>query len=166
VTRVCTVCSHPDRLEIDQGLVDRTSTYRDIAYAYEVSVPAVSRHVQNGHISKILALADEAAKKAEGSNLLARIEELHTRTLRILDEVEDEDKRAALAAIKECRANLELVGQVTRELDRAPVLNLNLSTEWLEIRAVIVSALEAHPDARQSVLRALEGGVSDTGPAA
>jgi hypothetical protein len=32
-----------------------------------------------------------------------------------------------------------------------------LNPEWLELRAVIVGALDAHPDARGVVLRALEG---------
>jgi hypothetical protein len=164
--RTCTVCSHPDRRLIDQALVDRELTYRDISQIYGVSNAAVGRHVDNGHISQVLAKAYEAEERAEGSRLLSRIEDLHARTLAILDEAEGDDNRVALAAIREARSDLELIGEVTKELDRAPVLNLNLSAEWLEIRAVIVSALEAHPDARQSVLRALEGGVSDTGPAA
>jgi hypothetical protein len=36
------------------------------------------------------------------------------------------------------------------------VLNLNLSSEWLELRTVIVGALEPHPVAHRAVLRALE----------
>jgi hypothetical protein len=37
-------------------------------------------------------------------------------------------------------------------------VNLNLSPEWLELRAVIVTALEPYSEARESVLRALDGG--------
>jgi hypothetical protein len=36
------------------------------------------------------------------------------------------------------------------------VVNLNISPEWLELRTVIVGALEPHPAAQESVLRALE----------
>ena len=36
-------------------------------------------------------------------------------------------------------------------------MNLNVSPEWLELRAVIVGALEPHPAAHRAVLRALEG---------
>jgi hypothetical protein len=36
-------------------------------------------------------------------------------------------------------------------------VNLNVSSEWLELRAVIVGALEPHPAAHRAVLRALEG---------
>jgi hypothetical protein len=36
------------------------------------------------------------------------------------------------------------------------VVNLNISPEWLELRTVIVGALEPHPAAHTAVLRALE----------
>jgi hypothetical protein len=38
------------------------------------------------------------------------------------------------------------------------VVNLNVSPEWLELRAVIVAALGPHPAAHRAVLRALESG--------
>ena len=53
------------------------------------------------------------------------------------------------------RRNLELLGELTRELDRTPTLNLQLNAEWIEIRTAILGALEAYPDARESVLRAI-----------
>jgi hypothetical protein len=71
---------------------------------------------------------------------------------------ETHDHRVALAAIREARGNLELIGEVTKELDRTPTLNLHLNPEWMELRTVIVGALEPHPDARGAVLRALGGG--------
>jgi hypothetical protein len=36
------------------------------------------------------------------------------------------------------------------------VVNLNISSEWLELRTVIVGALKPHPAAHKAVLRALE----------
>jgi hypothetical protein len=40
------------------------------------------------------------------------------------------------------------------------VVNLNVSPEWLELRAVIVTALEPHPEAMGAVVDALEGAES------
>jgi hypothetical protein len=37
------------------------------------------------------------------------------------------------------------------------VVNLNVSPEWLELRGVIVGALEPYSEARGAVLSALEG---------
>ena len=67
------------------------------------------------------------------------------------------DLRTALAAISQARGNLELLGKLAGELDERPVMNLNVSAEWLELRALIVRALEPHPAAHRAVLRALEG---------
>jgi hypothetical protein len=49
-----------------------------------------------------------------------------------------------------------LLGKLAGELDERPVVNLNASPEWLELRAVIVGALEPHPAAHRAVLRVLE----------
>jgi hypothetical protein len=35
------------------------------------------------------------------------------------------------------------------------VINLVLSPEWLELRALIVGALEPHPEAREAVVHAI-----------
>jgi hypothetical protein len=110
------------------------------------------------HLPALLALARDAERAARADTLLDRIEALHSRTMAILEAVEGTDEHGtALAAIREARRNLELVGEVTRELDRGATINLALNPEWLEIRGVIIAALEPHPTARDSVLRALEG---------
>jgi hypothetical protein len=154
--RTCTICSHEDRYDIDSILVDRTKPYRDIARRYDVSKDAVSRHVSGGHISELIALAADAERAAQADTLLDRIEALQSRTLAILEATEEtSEHRIALAAIGEARRNLELIGEVTKELDRTPTFNLHLNPEWIELRTVIVQALEPHPEARQSFLQAL-----------
>jgi hypothetical protein len=60
-------------------------------------------------------------------------------------------------AIREARENVRLLSELRGQLDTRPVINLVLSSEWLELRALIVTALESHPDARESVLRAIRG---------
>ena len=125
---------------------------------YDLSKDAISRHVSGGHISSLIALAADAERAAQADTLLDRIEALQSRTEAILAEVEGTDLYGVkLGAIREMRRNLELIGEITKELDRAPTLNLHLNPEWLELRTVIVGALEPHPDARGAVLRALEG---------
>jgi hypothetical protein len=67
-----------------------------------------------------------------------------------------EDQRTALAAIAQARRNLELIGEVTKELDRAGTVNLELTVEWQEVKAVLVNTLASYPEARQAVFDALE----------
>jgi hypothetical protein len=82
---------------------------------------------------------------------------LQAHALDILERAEKTgDLRTALAAISQARGNLELLGKLAGELDERPVVNLNVSPQWLELRAVIVGALEPHSAARTAVLRALE----------
>jgi len=136
--------------------VERSLAYRDIAGQFGVSKTAVGRHVSEGHISGLIALAADAERAAQADTLLDRIEALQSRTLAILETTEKTgEHRKALAAIREARRNLELIGEVTRELDRTPTLNLHLNAEWIELRTVIVQALEPHPEARKSLLKAI-----------
>ena len=155
--RVCTICSHEQRFAIEELLATRQSTYRGIARKYGVSEDAVSRHVKAGHVSQLLALAADAERAARADSLLDRIEALHSRTLAILAAVEGTDEHGTtLAAIREARRNLELIGEVTRELDRAGTVNLELTVEWQEVKAVLVNTLASYPEAQQAVFDALE----------
>jgi hypothetical protein len=154
--RICTVCSHEDRYEIDSVLVDRSASYRNIAERFALSSTAVSRHVTGGHISELIALAADAERSARADTLLDRIEDLQARTLAILETSEEtREHGTALSAVREARRNLELIGEVTRELDRTPILNIHLNAEWIELRTAILRALEPHPEARESFLMAL-----------
>lgn len=158
IPRVCTICRHEGRFDIDTALVDRSLSYRAIARRFEVSKDAVSRHVSGGHISELLTLAADAQRAAQADTLLDRVEALQRRVEAFLSRVEGTDNYSAtLGAFRELRANLELIGEVTKELDRTPTLNLHMNPEWIELRTVIVRALEPHPEARESFLRAIEG---------
>jgi hypothetical protein len=155
VPRSCTVCEHPAREEIDRALVGGASN-RSAASLYDVSEAAVRRHKAN-HLPAKLAMAEQAAEVTEASNLLAQVQDLQDRALAILDKAEGTgDLRTALSAIREARGNLELLAKLLGELDNRPVLNFHVSPEWLELRTVIVGALEPYSEARGAVLRALE----------
>src|SRR5215208_2340339 len=142
--RTCTVCSHPNRDDIEDAVVIRSQGKRRIAAQHDVTEQALRRHMRE-HLPELLALARDAERASRADSLLDRIEALQSRTLAILEATEETNEhRTALAAIREARGNLELIGEVTKELNRTPALNLHLSPEWLELRAVIVGALEPY----------------------
>ncbi len=154
--RSCTVCVHPERHAINVALVQR-EPHCAISRVFGVGRDALRRHAKK-HLPELLLKAKDAVEVAEADDLLSRLEALQSRTLAVLEAVEGtENYGVALAAIREARSNLELIGWVTKELESAPTLNLHLNPQWLELRALIVAALEPHPEARGSVLRALEG---------
>ncbi len=154
--RRCTVCDHPESHGIDEALVTG-APYRSVARRFELSESAVYRH-KTEHLPAHLLKAREVEEVAQADHLLEQVRNLQAHALNILERAEKAgDLRTALAAIYQARGNLELLGKLAGELDERPVVNLNVSPEWLELRAVIVGALEPHPAAHGAVLRALEG---------
>lgn len=152
--RTCTICSHPNRDEIDRALVDGVS-FRTIAHQWGVSADALKRHKKD-HLPAALAQAKQAAQVANGDDLLSRIEALQQKTLSILSKAESQgDNVTALKAIAEARRNLELVAELTHELNRSPQVNILISPEWVRLRSVILAALLPYPEARQRVAAAL-----------
>jgi len=116
----------------------------------------VYRH-KTDHLPAHPLKAREIEEVARADDLLDQVRTLQIHALDILERAEKAgDLRTALFAISQARGNLELLGKLAGELDERPVINLNVSPEWLELRAVIVGALEPHPAAHGAVLRALE----------
>jgi hypothetical protein len=156
VPRSCTVCTHPDRAKIDEALVGGVA-FPALVAEYRVSKDSLSRHKAN-HLPAKLVMAQAAEEVAQADTLLGQVRDLQSRALTILGKAEEAgDLRTALSAIREARGNLELLAKLLGELDERPVVNLNLSPEWLELRAVIVAALEPHSEAREAVLKAIGG---------
>ena len=153
--RTCTICAHDEGHSINVALVQR-EPYRAVARQYGVSKDALQRHSAE-HLPELLVKAKDAVEGAEADDLLDEVRALHARTLAILEAAEETNElRTALGAIREARANLELVAKVRQLIDQSPRINLYLSTEWMELRAIIVAALEPHQEARDAVVRALE----------
>jgi hypothetical protein len=154
--RRCTVCDHPERHSIDEALVTG-APYRSVAKRFERSESAVYRH-KTEHLPAHLLKAKEVEEAARADDLLDQVRNLQAHALDILERAEKAgDLRTALAAISQARGNLELLGKLAGEIDERPVVNLNVSPEWLELRGVIVGALESYSEARGAVLSALEG---------
>ena len=133
------------------------SSNLSVSSLFAVSEQALRRHKAN-HLPAKLVMAQAAEEVAQADDLLGQMQDLQARTLAILEAAEESRQhRTALSAIREARSNLELLARLLGELDDRPQVNVLISPEWLELRAVIVGALEPHPDARGAVLRAIEG---------
>jgi len=153
--RVCTVCNHPKREKIDKYLVEG-EPYRSIAKQFSLSDAAVYRH--KSHLNGTLIKAHEAQKITHAGNLMEQITNLQSRALNILSKTEEaEDWRAATGAIREARGCLELLGKLAGELKEGQTVNVIVSPQWVELRTTIIKALEPHPEAKFTVLRALQG---------
>ena len=162
--RPCTICTHVDHDRIDADLVSGVS-YSAISRKYNVGQESVRRH-KASHVSPALA-AMAAAREAEvAAGLVWQVRQLVSRADELYEAAVLDGKASnALAALREMRGSLELLGKITGELDERPVtvVNLQQSTEWLAMRAAIFAALMQFPEARQAVagrLLELEAGSS------
>ena len=154
--RRCTVCTHPQRAEIERALTDG-GTIRDIARRFRVSRPSLARH--KAHMREAVKAALEAGKVNRGRDVLERLQELDQRTRAILEQAQREGRaRDALAAIRELRGLLKLEAELVGDLGRGTVVNvvpLVHSPEWHQLRDILISTLEAYPEAKQAVANAI-----------
>jgi len=159
--RPCTVCIHPEREAIDERLVNGAD-HREVSNEFRLGFASLHRHRKN-HIPRFLALARHAKEVAQADGLLEQVEKLRDRAIGILDKAEKADeKRTALSAIREARGCIELLGKLLGELQDGQAVNVLVTTEWTQIRASVMGALAAHPEARVEVGRALKE-VEDAG---
>lgn len=160
----CTVCRHDRREEIE---IDATRgvPLRDIASAYGVGHMAVQRHRDN-HLSPALIATERAIVAGGRRSLMERLESLAEKCEGWVKEAEDaapsdRDMRLVLAAARELRSTLELWGKATGELvERGPqvAINVNTDPQIAQLKAIILAALEPHPEAAQAVAAALVSG--------
>jgi hypothetical protein len=155
MSRACSVCTHPDAVLINEALVIDGTSNRAVARQYELSKDALRRHRE--HIPQLLLEASQAMEVADADDLLSQVRDLQRRSLAILDQAEDAGElRTALSAIAQARSNLELLGRLAGQLQQAGTINIHLHHEWIELRALILTALEPYSEARGALLTALE----------
>src|SRR5215218_11398163 len=116
--RTCTVCSHVRRDEIERELVNRTSTYRDIARQYSVSKDAVSRHVASGHIAERLKKAKDEEDVRAALDVLGQLKAINTACFSVLKNArKSSEPEVVLKAVDRIQRQLELQAKLLGDLD-------------------------------------------------
>jgi len=107
----CKICTHPKRLEIDRLIVQGVQ-HTKIAKQYGMSNQSVRNHSMN-HLSRQLLKYDETRERISSSRILDEVEDLLTKTKRILRDSEADDQRqTSLSAVRELRATLEFLSRL------------------------------------------------------
>jgi hypothetical protein len=163
MARVCTICAHLERAAIDQALVNN-EPLRDIAGRFGLTKSSVERHKAE-HVPVLLTKAKEAQTVADADDLLRQAGALRSKAMSLLLKAEQAgDYRTALAGVREARGCLELLGKLQGQLSDGANINVIVAPAWIELRAVIMDALQAFPEARTAVaarLLAVEDGDHD-----
>ena len=157
--RQCTICNHPQRVEIDKALVAGVA-YRRIAAEYGVSDGSLRRHKKNGHIAEQIAKVARKKEIKQAEQITAAVEEKERhevasvdKLLKIIEALLAEclgmirgaaagDENTKLRAVREARETAKLLLEVQGELATNPVINITLiETQLNEIRALVLGDL-------------------------
>lgn len=129
--------------------------FRAISRQFGVSKDAALRH-HDDHLPETLTKAKAAADVAKADDLLEQVRALRSKAMALLLAAERQgDLRTALAGIREARACLELLAEMSQAIDRRPTLNLLIAPEWLAARSTLLDALRPYPEARSAVAASL-----------
>ena len=155
--RPCTVCSHKDVDEINSLLLCSDS-YRDIARQFALSKDALARHKES-HIPELLSKSADLKAEVEstqGNQTLAEVRELKVTALEILAVAQGAgDLKTALMGIREARSCLELCMKAEGQIKDGPQITIVSNPEWIELRTLVINALESYPEAREAVVYAI-----------
>ncbi len=149
----CSICIHSDLEEINKDILAGVSL-RNIAERFSVSPTSLHRHKK--HIPEQLTIAQDAKEASQADRLLAEVKDLQNRATGILNKAEMAgDLPTALKAIKEAKGCLELLAKLQGELQQEGTVNIHVNTEWVELRTIIMQALEPYPEARGCLVKVL-----------
>jgi len=155
MTRVCTICSHPQRAAIDKALVTGGATFRNIAQRWGLSTTAVFRH-RAEHLPAALLKAQEAEEVRQALDVIVQLKFINGAALTVLrDARASGEGELVLKAVDRVMKQIELQAKLLGDLDDRPVVNVLVSPEWVQLRAQLVHALAPYPDARQAVAEQL-----------
>lgn len=150
--RACTVCRHPERDAVEAALI-RGEANRAVAARFGLSPQAIRRHKQ-GHLLPALAAAEAARRTADAAELIADLHRLREDAARIAVKAEEaKSYPAACSALREQARIIEILLKVAGELASGPTVNINAG--WVELRTLILGALDPYPEARQRVAEVL-----------
>ena len=171
--RACTVCQHPQRYEVEKGLVEGRS-YRELAGQFGLSRSALGRHHQAhlpGHLRQALQ-ADEArrveklsghrdSRQAEETrqalDVVQQLKIINSACLEVLKNAREAKRDGTLLqAVDRIHRQIELQARLLGDLETGPQVNILLAPEWAEVRQIIFVALAPHPEARTAVAEALK----------
>jgi len=146
MARKCTVCAHPKVDEINRLLLENKLSAREIGRRYGLSDSAIRRHKAN-HLPERLKAAHDFKESLRAADLLDQLRALQEKALGILEAAEEEgSQRTALLAIKECRNNLALIGELLGEINRGPQVQVALIQNSVDkVAAIILPELDRCP---------------------
>jgi hypothetical protein len=147
----CKICHHPER-EAIEAAINAGETQVSIALRFGVNRANVSRH-KTGHMAPLQRVqARRNGQKPAAS--VDRLEQMYDDARVLLDDALATNRpQLSLAAMKELRQVVELLGKFTGELNDRPQVQVNLlaSPDWHQVREVVFQVLQRYPGAAEEL---------------
>ena len=148
----CTICRHGQREEIERALLAR-EPLRDIARRHQISKDALARHAYD-HLARDLVQAARVQEEARQERLAAYLLHLRDRAERWMLEADNaRNIEEAMKAIQRVEAHTRTLAELSGRVAAAATVNISVNIG--NLHAVILTALDNHPEARAAVARAL-----------
>jgi hypothetical protein len=154
----CKCGQYPGHLELDKAYLNNEISLQDYADKVGCTKTSVDRHVK-GHLPDALLKAKDIEEVANGDSLLDELKKARDRTFSLLDKAEAAaDTRvygAPVAYLKEIREQLKFIAELEGKISSQPQITIINNPEWVDLRTVILTALDDFPDAKQRVIDAI-----------
>ena len=122
----CSVCSHPQKRQIDEALLISTTPLRTIADQFGVSKTALLRHKAD-HIPTDLVKAKQADEICRAESLFDKLITLKNDAQRITEKAENnDDLKTALSGIREQSRIIEILAKM-ENLIQQPQIDLTVN---------------------------------------
>ena len=99
-----------------------------------------------------------AARLENAASFIDQLREVRDKAAGLLDQAEaSQDMRAAGTFLRELREQIRLMAELEGRIASQPQITLISSPEWVEVRSLVINALEPYPEAREAVVHAIRG---------
>lgn len=154
MSRICTICSHPERAQIEASVVAGMSN-RLIASQFNVGYKSIERH-SSEHIAQAIQRSAAAKEEVQSLNVVRQLQVINNISLAILREARDaKDSMLVLHAVDRVSKQLELQAKLLGDINDSPQINIRMNPEWQEIEDTIFKVLEPFVEVRIAVAAAL-----------
>ncbi len=132
-----------------------TITWDDLDYYQKKKLPAI---LSKSNDLKALADEIERADVHKGDTYLQLVIGLQKKALDALEQQNaKEDPKSWAMVSREARGYVELMGKALDRIREAPPAQITIvnNPQWVELRTLIITALEPYPEAREAVVHAI-----------
>ena len=151
----CTICEDPRRDEFDRRARIEDNIAK-IAQDFALSYDAFYRHVKADHHIRDVTAIPTSAELATSEDIYKEIEAWHTEAKDLQRTAKaGGDIKTALLGLEKALKCLELMLKIHGQISDAPQITIINNPEWVELRTVIIQALDDFPEAKGAVINAI-----------